>query len=35
MKKLMHRLGFDKFYIGGEDIGALIGSDLATLYPDV
>lgn len=34
MRKLMNRLGFEKFYIQGGDWGSLIGSDMATLYPE-
>nr|CAD7394413.1 unnamed protein product [Timema cristinae] len=33
-KDLMARLGFDKFYLQGGDWGAIIGSNMATLYQD-
>uniref|UniRef100_T1GZZ4 Epoxide hydrolase n=1 Tax=Megaselia scalaris TaxID=36166 RepID=T1GZZ4_MEGSC len=33
-KNLMKRLGHEKFLIQGGDFGAIIGSHLATLYPD-
>ncbi|XP_075986137.1 juvenile hormone epoxide hydrolase-like [Anticarsia gemmatalis] len=32
-KNLMHRLGFDKFYIQGGDWGSYIGMSMATIYP--
>ncbi len=34
MKKLMNRLRFDKFYVQGGDWGSVIGSNMATVYPD-
>lgn len=34
MQKLMNRLGFKKFYVQGGDWGSLIGSDMATLFPE-
>jgi len=34
MKNLMQRLGYDKFFIQGGDWGSVIGSNIATLYPD-
>lgn len=34
LKRLMSRLGHDKFFIMGGDWGALITSDMATIYPD-
>lgn len=34
MKKLMNRLGFKRFYVQGGDWGALIGSQMSTLYSD-
>ncbi|XP_026672258.1 juvenile hormone epoxide hydrolase 1-like isoform X2 [Ceratina calcarata] len=33
-KNLMHRLGFEKFYVQGGDWGSLIGANMAALYPD-
>ncbi|XP_012150628.1 juvenile hormone epoxide hydrolase 1 isoform X2 [Megachile rotundata] len=33
-KNLMHRLGFDKFYVQGGDWGALVTSNMAALYPE-
>lgn len=33
-KLLMERLGHKKFYVQGGDWGSLIGTDLATLYPE-
>ncbi|KAK5642982.1 hypothetical protein RI129_009149 [Pyrocoelia pectoralis] len=32
-KNLMKRIGHDKFYVHGGDLGALIGNNLATLFP--
>ncbi|KAG8229867.1 hypothetical protein J437_LFUL008257 [Ladona fulva] len=32
MKKLMHRIGFSKFYVQGGDWGAIIASDMATFF---
>lgn len=34
MRNLMVRLGFEKFIVQGGDWGALIGSNLAALFPD-
>lgn len=34
MKKLMNALGYDKFYVQGGDWGAIVASNMATLYPD-
>lgn len=34
MRNLMLKLGYDRFYIQGGDIGSEVGSALATLYPD-
>jgi len=34
MRNLMFRLGYEKFYIHGGDWGALIGSSMATLFPE-
>ena len=34
MKKLMHRLGFEKFYVQGGDWGSVIGMSMATLFPE-
>lgn len=34
MKLLMERIGYTKFYVQGGDWGALIGTDMVTLYPD-
>ncbi|XP_075986256.1 juvenile hormone epoxide hydrolase-like [Anticarsia gemmatalis] len=34
MRNLMHRLGYNKFYVQGGDWGARVGSDIATLYPE-
>ncbi|XP_023160353.2 juvenile hormone epoxide hydrolase 1 [Drosophila hydei] len=34
MRNLMLRLGHKKFFIQGGDWGSIIGSNLATLYPD-
>lgn len=34
MKKLMNRLGFEKFYVQGGDWGFGIGSNLVTLNPE-
>lgn len=34
MKSLMERVGFKQFYVQGGDWGALIGSNMAVLYPD-
>ena len=33
MKKLMNRLGFQKFYVQGGDWGSEVGRNLAKLYP--
>lgn len=33
-KRLMERLGHKKFYVMGGDWGALITSDISTIYPD-
>lgn len=33
-KNLMKRVGFEKFYVQGGDWGALIGSNMARLYPE-
>lgn len=33
-RKLMERLGFERFYLQGGDWGAIITSNLARLYPD-
>ncbi|XP_063372935.1 juvenile hormone epoxide hydrolase-like [Cydia amplana] len=33
MRNLMHRLGFNKYYIQGGDWGSLIASCMATLFP--
>ncbi|KAF2879072.1 hypothetical protein ILUMI_27107 [Ignelater luminosus] len=33
-KNLMHRLGHEKFYMQGGDWGAVIVSNMATLFPD-
>lgn len=32
--KLMKRLGHEQFYIHGGDWGHIIGSDMATLFPN-
>jgi juvenile hormone epoxide hydrolase len=32
--RLMKRLGYDKYYVQGGDWGSLIGSNMATLFPD-
>ncbi|XP_072946238.1 juvenile hormone epoxide hydrolase-like [Epargyreus clarus] len=34
LRNLMQRLGFNKFYVQGGDLGHLIGSHLATIFPD-
>ncbi|CAO1411548.1 unnamed protein product [Diamesa hyperborea] len=34
MNNLMKRLGIEKFYIQGGDWGSLIGSDIASLFPE-
>uniref|UniRef100_A0A1B0EXX3 Epoxide hydrolase N-terminal domain-containing protein n=1 Tax=Phlebotomus papatasi TaxID=29031 RepID=A0A1B0EXX3_PHLPP len=34
MRNLMTRLGYQKFYIQGGDWGSIIGSSLATLFPE-
>ncbi|XP_049789742.1 juvenile hormone epoxide hydrolase 1-like [Schistocerca nitens] len=34
MRDLMERLGFKKYYVQGGDWGAIIGSHMATLFPD-
>ncbi|XP_035454913.2 juvenile hormone epoxide hydrolase-like [Spodoptera frugiperda] len=34
MKNLMSRLGYKKFYVQGGDWGSMIGSNLATLFPE-
>nr|ACV04706.1 JHEH1 [Drosophila simulans] len=34
MRNLMLRLGYDKFFIQGGDWGSIIGSNIATLYPE-
>ncbi|XP_047109732.1 juvenile hormone epoxide hydrolase 1-like [Schistocerca piceifrons] len=34
MKDLMERLGFTKFYVQGGDWGSVIGTHMATLYPE-
>jgi len=33
MKNLMERIGFKKFYVQGGDWGALIASNMGTLFP--
>ncbi|KAH8407400.1 hypothetical protein KR222_003359 [Zaprionus bogoriensis] len=33
MRSLMLRLGYDKFYVHGGDVGFMVGSLIATLYP--
>jgi len=33
-KKLMSRLGYEKFYLQGGDWGSIIATDLATIYPE-
>ncbi|KAH9636565.1 hypothetical protein HF086_017147 [Spodoptera exigua] len=33
LRNLMHRLGFKKFYVQGGDWGAVIGQDMATIFP--
>lgn len=33
-RNLMKRLGFEKYYVQGGDWGSLIGSNIATLYPE-
>jgi juvenile hormone epoxide hydrolase len=33
MRNLMVKLGFEKFYVQGGDWGSIIGSNLATLFP--
>ncbi|XP_071860145.1 juvenile hormone epoxide hydrolase 1 [Bombus fervidus] len=33
-KNLMHRLGFEKFYVQGGDWGSLISANMATLFPE-
>ncbi|KAI5645212.1 alpha/beta hydrolase fold domain-containing protein [Phthorimaea operculella] len=33
MRNLMHRLGFERFYIQGGDWGGFIGSNIATIFP--
>lgn len=34
LKNLMKRIGFEQFYVQGGDWGAVIGSNIATLYPE-
>lgn len=34
LRNLMLRLGYDKFFIQGGDWGSVVGSHLATLYPE-
>ncbi|KAJ8721329.1 hypothetical protein PYW07_002104 [Mythimna separata] len=34
LRNLMHRLGFEKFYVQGGDFGALIANNMVTLYPE-
>lgn len=34
MKKLMNRLGYQKFYVQGGDWGSVIGMNMATLFPE-
>ncbi|XP_054740688.1 juvenile hormone epoxide hydrolase 2-like [Anastrepha obliqua] len=34
MRNLMLRLGYNKFFIQGGDLGSLIGSHIATLFPE-
>lgn len=34
MRNLMLRLGYDKFIVQGGDWGSIIGSNLATIFPD-
>ncbi|XP_052758072.1 juvenile hormone epoxide hydrolase-like [Galleria mellonella] len=34
LRNLMHRLGHKKFYVQGGDWGSIIGSHLATFFPD-
>ncbi|XP_060535596.1 juvenile hormone epoxide hydrolase 2-like [Cylas formicarius] len=33
-KKLMERIGFEKFYLQGGDVGSQVVQNLATLFPD-
>ncbi|CAB3226265.1 unnamed protein product [Arctia plantaginis] len=33
LRNLMHRLGFEKFYVHGGDYGAYVGFSIANLYP--
>lgn len=33
-KNLMHRLGFEKFYVQGGDWGSLISANMAALFPE-
>lgn len=35
MRNLMHRIGYEKFYIQGGDWGSLICSYMATFFPKV
>ena len=32
--RLMKRLGYERYYVQGGDWGAIIGSAMATLYPE-
>ncbi|KAJ2947087.1 hypothetical protein O0L34_g16432 [Tuta absoluta] len=34
MRNLMHRLGFERFYVQGGDWGGFIGSNIATIFPN-
>ena len=34
LKNLMHRLGFEKFYLQGGDWGSIVSSNLASLFPE-
>lgn len=34
MRNLMERLGHEKFYVHGGDIGHTIGSHIATMFPN-
>jgi len=35
MRNLMLRIGFDKFYVQGGDWGSVIGSNIATMFPEL
>lgn len=35
MRNLMNRLGYNRYYVQGGDWGSVIGTSLATFFPEV